>query len=166
MIGAVSLTFLWSPLSIVAATLLVPATAVFCFIAWRRSGYARGIGLLETLRLAIVTLVAVTLWQPEWLETIRPDERPMLAVLYDASESMQTEDVVDPKQPSLPPVSRAEAIEPFLERELWQSLAGKLDVTFSAFPPESERSAGTDLHAPLAPQQAQKPPWDRVLLRR
>lgn len=151
MIGAGTLTFLWSPLSIAAAFLLVPATAAFSFVAWRRSGYARGTGLLELLRLAIVTLVAVTLSQPEWLERVRPDERPTLAVLHDVSESMQTEDVIDPKQPSLPPVSREEAIRPFLQRELWQPLAGKLDVTFSAFPAAaSERSAGTDIHTPLA----------------
>ena len=34
-----SLTFLWTPWSLVASTLVVLVTAGFCFVAWRRSGY-------------------------------------------------------------------------------------------------------------------------------
>ena len=42
-------------------------------------------GLLELLRLAIVAIVAVMLNQPEWIEEFRPEEKPTIAVLWDAS---------------------------------------------------------------------------------
>ena len=32
------------------------STAGFCFVAWRRSGYSRSMGLLELLRLGLVCL--------------------------------------------------------------------------------------------------------------
>ena len=51
-------------------------------------------GLLELLRLALVALVAVLLNQPEWIEEFRPEEKPTIAVLWDASASMDTRDVV------------------------------------------------------------------------
>ncbi len=68
------------------------ATGVFCFIAWRRSGYRTSMGLLELLRLALVGLVAILLNQPEWIEEFRPEEKPAIAVLWDASASMDTRD--------------------------------------------------------------------------
>jgi hypothetical protein len=151
MIGAGTLTFLWSPLSIVASVILVAATATFCFIAWQRSGYARGTGLLEALRLIIVTLVVITLSQPEWLEEILPDERPTLAVLYDVSQSMQTQDVIAEDMPTQPPLTREEAIEPLLAKEVWAPLASKLDIEMAPFPAaEDNRANGTDLAGPLA----------------
>ena len=51
-------------------------------------------GLLELLRLALVALVAILLNQPEWIEEFRPEEKPAIAVLWDASPSMDTRDVV------------------------------------------------------------------------
>jgi hypothetical protein len=62
-------------------------------VAWRRSGFARSQGLLELVRLAIAGLVAVLLNQPEWVEEQRRAEKPVIAVLHDASRSMDTRDV-------------------------------------------------------------------------
>ena len=44
--------------------------------------------------------VAVLLNQPEWIEEFRPEEKPAIAVLWDASASMDTRDVVPADQPT------------------------------------------------------------------
>ena len=89
-----SLSFLWTPWSLGLSILLILITAGLCFVAWRRSGYSRSMGLLELLRLALVAIAAVLLNQPEWIEEYRPEEKPSVAVLWDASPSMETRDVV------------------------------------------------------------------------
>ena len=48
---------------------------------------------------------AVLLNQPEWVEEFRPQERPTVTVLVDASPSMGTRDVVAPGAASLFPVA-------------------------------------------------------------
>ena len=52
-------------------------------------------GLIELFRLAIVIAAVAFLFnQPEYIEEIRPEERPTIAVLWDDSPSMETRDVV------------------------------------------------------------------------
>ena len=89
-----SLTFLGTPWSVALSIIAVLATGVFCFLAWRRSGYRPSMGILELLRLALVGIVAVLLNQPEWIEEFRPEEKPAIAVLWDASSSMDTRDAL------------------------------------------------------------------------
>ena len=89
-----SLTFLGTPWSIGISLLAVLCTAGLCFVAWRRSGYRPSTGLLELLRLGLVVTVALLLNQPEWIEEFRPEEKPAIAVLWDASTSMETRDVL------------------------------------------------------------------------
>ena len=89
-----SLTFLGTPWSIVVAVVAVLVTAGLCFVSWRRSGFRRSMGLLELMRLALVGMVALLLNQPEWTEEFRPTEKPAIAVLADASTSMDTRDAV------------------------------------------------------------------------
>ena len=79
-----SLTFLASPWSIAAGVVVCLVVAAISFISWRRSGYRADIGCLEALRVAIVALATVLLNQPEWIEEYRPDEKPAIAVLWDA----------------------------------------------------------------------------------
>ena len=108
-----SLTFLWTPLvGGRSRSSRCWSTAVFCFVAWRRSGYRPSMGLLELLRLALVAFVAVLLNQPEWIEEFRPEEKPSIAVLWDASASMDTRDVAGRRgrRPAAAPVTRREAI--------------------------------------------------------
>ena len=59
-----SLTFLWTPWSLGLSILLILITAGLGFVAWRRSGYSRSMGLLELLRLALVAIAAALLNQP------------------------------------------------------------------------------------------------------
>ena len=114
-----NLTFFPSAAILVFCLALVVVAGVLCWLAWRRSEYRKGTGLLELLRFVLVCLVALTLNQPEWLETRPPDQRPSLAVLWDQSNSMGTRDVIDDQTPGKPK-SRAETIEPLLSEEVWK----------------------------------------------
>src|SRR5581483_5867827 len=89
-----TLTFLSTPATVIVSILIVLATAVLCAVAWHRSGYRPGYGALEALRLVIVILAALVFNQPEWLEEYRPTDKPTIAVMWDASDSMNTRDVV------------------------------------------------------------------------
>jgi hypothetical protein len=44
------------------------------------------------LRFTIVCLAALLFNQPEWVQEYRPEEKPSVAVLWDASTSMETRD--------------------------------------------------------------------------
>ncbi len=144
-----SLTFLWTPVSLVASVLVVLATAAFCFIAWQRSGYRRSIGLLEALRLVMVILAAVMLNQPEWIEEFRPEEKPSIAVLYDASASMDTRDVAQTDRPGSTPLTRREAIAPLVDPASWAKLKDRMNVVIQPFAP-NKPGRGSDLNEPLA----------------
>jgi len=79
------LTFAWTPMTVVFGIVVFLVTAVFSFLIWKRNHYSASSGFLEMLRLLVVAIVAVTLNQPEWRETYEPDEKPVLAILRDAS---------------------------------------------------------------------------------
>jgi len=145
-----SLTFLWTPLSLVAGVLLVVATAVLGLTAWRRSGFSRGTGVMEALRLCVVTLVVVTLNQPEWLEQFQPEELPTVAVLSDVSRSMQTRDVIDEAHPTNPPRTREQSIQPLLQEAVWEPVSQDLRIVFDTFSSSAgDAQEGTDLNVPL-----------------
>ena len=144
-----SLSFLWTPWSLGLSILLILITAGLGFVAWRRSGYSRSMGLLELLRLALVAIAAAMLNQPEWIEEYRPEEKPSVAVLWDASPSMETRDVVARGKSSSSPQSRREAVAPLAESASWLKLRERMNVVVQPFsPPQPGR--GTDLHEPLA----------------
>jgi hypothetical protein len=144
-----TLTFLWTPWSAAMSIGVVLLAAGLCWMAWRRSGYARSQGLLELLRLAIVALMALILNQPEWIEEFRPVEKPAILVLWDNSTSMETRDVpLGPNGGSLL-ASRREAIAKLTDEAAWTSLRERMDVIVQPFAsPEAGRR--TDLHEPLA----------------
>jgi hypothetical protein len=89
-----SLVMVTNPWMVVISVLLLLATAILGFWAWRRSGWLRSIGLLEILRFICVLVVAITLNQPEWRERYPPQVNPEIAVLWDDSASMDTRDSV------------------------------------------------------------------------
>jgi hypothetical protein len=91
--SASSLTFLGTYWSLGASVVVVVAVAGLGWFAWRRSGYRPAYGAVELLRLLIV-LMAVTIFnQPEWVEEFRPEAKPAIAILWDDSRSMETQDV-------------------------------------------------------------------------
>jgi hypothetical protein len=150
-----TLTFLWTPSSITISSILVLATAGFCYEAWRRSGFRRSFGLLELLRLFLVIFAAILLNQPEWIEEFRPTEKPTIAVLWDSSISMNTRDAIPgSKSGASPtvggaPVTRREAISTLIQQESWSKLAERMDVVIQPFS-EPKPGRGSDLHEPLA----------------
>lgn len=145
-----SLELVWSPLGIVIGVVSVLVTAGLSLLAWYRTGFARGPGILEALRVVLVAMVAITLNQPEWLAQYVPDERPTLTVLWDASGSMQTQDVLDPARPNDTPKTRADAVQPLIHEQRWTSLAEKMNVIVEPFSSAtSDPSEGTDMNAAL-----------------
>ncbi len=152
------LTFITTPGTIAVAVAIVLVTIVLAFMAWRRAVKKRSIGLLELLRVLIVICIAITLNQPEWLETFKPDQRPALVVLHDVSKSMETRDVIDEAHPSDPPVSRTESIAKLVDPAMWEPLKQKMDVVVEPFSSTLDKPAeGTDINAALLKALEQHP---------
>jgi hypothetical protein len=155
-----SLTFMSTPLAVAISIIAVLATSVFCFVAWRRSGYRRSMGLLELLRLLLVTAVAILLNQPEWIEEFRPEEKPAIAVLLDSSTSMDTRDAIPgdtgPSAAAAAPITRREAIGKLALDSTWEKLRERMNVVVQPFA-EPRPGHGTDLNDALgrAPQRIQ-----------
>jgi hypothetical protein len=141
--------FFTTPWTLGLSAALVGLTAMVCLLAWRRSGYAAGQGLLELLRLAIVGLVAVLLNQPEWVQEYRPDDKPTIAVLHDASRSMDTQDVVTTGAAAADPRTRRDAVAELTTSDFWKPLAERFKVEIAAFSP-APTAAGSDYAEPLA----------------
>ena len=154
------LTLLWLPWTLVASIAFVLATAAICFFSWRRAGYTKWFGILELARFAIVMLAALLLNQPEWVQQFRPDEKPTIAVLYDDSNSMSTQDVMT----ATPGVveTRRDSIASLTKEEAWQPLAQTMNINIQSFDNTSEIGQaagaegqsqtainGSDLHTPL-----------------
>jgi hypothetical protein len=144
-----SLTFFWTPWSAAISVVMVLAAAGFGFVAWRRSGYRRSMGMLELLRLGLVVVAALLLNQPEWVEEYRPEEKPTVAVLWDDSSSMNTRDVVPPGRPTAGPSTRREAIAALTRASSWAKLGDRMNVVIQPFSP-ARSGHGSDLHGPLA----------------
>ena len=145
------LRFFTTPWTIGLSVTLVLAVAAVALVTWRRSGFTLGAGLVELLRVVIAGLVAVLLNQPEWVEEFRPEEKPVVAVLVDASASMATQDVVaggagNPTGSARP---RREAVAELATSDFWRSLEDRYQVRVEPFS-QSPEATGTDLAGPLA----------------
>lgn len=141
------LTFLATPWSLTASIIVVLLGAVLSYYAWYRSGYRASIGLLELVRVLVITLIAVIFNQPEWVEEFRPREKPTVAILWDDSASMSTADVTGGGSATRP-ISRRDSIRPIQRRDTWQSLEQQLAIQLQAFGTEDPQH-GSDLHAAL-----------------
>ncbi len=142
-----SLTFLWTPWSVGLSAAAIVLTAICGFIAWRRSGYRSSMAMLELLRLGMVAIVALMLNQPEWIEEFRPEEKPSIAVLWDASASMDTRDVVRTDQPTTSATTRREAAAPLADPSAWDKLRGRMNIVIQSF---SSPVVGSGPDAPTA----------------
>lgn len=119
---------------IILGLIIILITGALCVYAWYRSGYRKRIGWLELLRFVLICLVVVTLNQPEWLESHPPEQRSTLAVLWDKSNSMQTQDVLEEQDTQAKRKSRAETIQPLISEEVWKSPDDtELNVVFEPF---------------------------------
>jgi hypothetical protein len=135
----------------ISATVVI-VTAGFCFVAWRRSGYRRSLGMLELLRLTIVILGAILFNEPEWVEEFRPEEKPSVAVLWDCSPSMDTRDFLFSSPSGAQPTTRREGIAALHDPEAWRKLEDKMNVVIEPFalPQPGEGSNLSNLFDPLA----------------
>jgi hypothetical protein len=144
------MNFVWTPFTLILTVVVLIAAAVCCWISWRRSGYLRSMLWLEILRFVLITIVLITLNQPEFTQEIKPQEQPTLVVLHDTSGSMQTQDVMNPQAPAEQPRKRIDAVAPVLQPELWKPVDGRMKVVFEPFssqPPTAEKA--TDLNQAL-----------------
>ena len=132
--------------------IVIIVTGGLCWFAWHRSNYRKRIGLLELLRFVLVFLVVVTLNQPEWLESQPPERRSTLAVLWDKSNSMQTQDVINDQDTTETRKSRAETIGPLLSEDVWKSEDdSETNVVFEPFSSLLEPAEeATDINAALS----------------
>jgi len=153
-----TLTFSWTPATLVFGAAVVLVTAVLSYLIWKRNGCSRSTALVECLRLLGVVLVAITLNQPEWKETFLPDEKPTIAVLWDQSNSMNTIDVLHQKNPAAPLRKRSDLVHDLLQADLWKNLEEKVDLVFEPFSSRQEvPSEGTNLSAALDKVSEQHP---------
>ncbi|MEM8953923.1 MAG: hypothetical protein AAGD22_07230 [Verrucomicrobiota bacterium] len=160
-----SLVFNTSTLSVAAGVIFVLAMGFLAFRAWRRSGYRRTIGWLELLRVVIAIGIAVTLNQPEWREIFKPDTKPVLAVLWDESSSMETRDIVDPDAAGSGSVSRSQIAAPLADLATWAALEERMDVVVESFSSDEEDPReGTDLNGALSGVMERYPRLDAVVL--
>jgi len=159
------LEFSPTPLAIGFGVVFLVVVALLAFLSWKRSGFRKNVGLLETLRFLIALIIAITLLQPEWQQIFLPDEKPSVAVLYDTSGSMETRDILDPDGATVEPRSRADLIAPLVDPAAWSSLTEKLDVIHSPFNSALENPIeATDLNAALDALPEQHPNLGAVVL--
>ncbi len=151
-----NLHFSPTPVTLAIGIIALLAMAALGVAAVRRSAHRRRTTALELLRFAITLLVVLLLWKPEWLVVNEPEARPRVAILMDASGSMDTLDAELPKlfSPSREVVSRREWSETVLQGELRGALAADglnelVEREVSAPPEDDAAVAGTDLTTPL-----------------
>ena len=128
-------------------------SAWLCYANWRRSGVRKKVVWLESLRFLTITILTLTLLRPEFVRQLQRTTAPEVAVLLDASGSMQTRDVVLSNNV----ISRAEWINLQHEEQLWKPLEKNAKVLvedFAAPLPATNASSsrteeGTDLNLAL-----------------
>ena len=128
MTGVQHLTFVATPFSITLGIMAILGTCAVSYYAWIRSGRMRAVAKLEVLRVLIVTLIAMLLNQPEWIEEYQPDSKPTIAVLWDDSRSMETRDVLVDGESGKQAITRAEAVKPLIDSETWAELDNRLNI--------------------------------------
>lgn len=142
-------SMLGTPATIAFGIILVLATGIFSWLTLKRSGFSRGMVCLESLRMLMVILVAITLNQPEWLQQFMPEQDPVLVVMWDESQSMETQDVVT--EDSVDAQTRREWVQPMLEDAIWEPFREKVEVVTVPFSSELRAAKkGSDLNSALA----------------
>ncbi|MGC6425923.1 MAG: hypothetical protein ACON5H_02880 [Akkermansiaceae bacterium] len=145
---------------VVLIVLTILVTAFLCITAVQRSARPKRTGTLEAIRFACVCFAGLMLLGPEWRTVEKSDLQPEIAIIWDESLSMMTEDARLPKSMSADEqvVPRNELIERIKKTEFWKSFEAEDQnrVTFSSFgkPPENADPAlagmfGSDINGAL-----------------
>lgn len=160
-----SLVFTHTPASLVVSVAFVLVVVVLAVMAWQRSGYRAVTGWLELLRVLISVGIAITLNQPEWREVFKPDTKPVLAVLWDNSRSMDTRDVLNDSLPKAEPKSRMEAVKALADPASWEMLRQRMEVVIEPFSSAEEPSReATDINGALSQAMEKHPRLAAVVL--
>ena len=116
--------------SSVILTVLVMAAGIWMsYIACKRNRRPLTFKL-EILRLAILGFICFLLFQPEWLITSSPQEKPKVSILEDRSGSMETQDVeISPQHV----VTRTAYVQELLKGNSTESLKDTLVVEYASF---------------------------------
>jgi hypothetical protein len=131
---------------------LVPGGVLLLAVIWQFLRNLRASGgrvwpiLLESLRVMVALLLAVTLLRPERVRVARHTRQPVLAVLCDESGSMATRDVVEAGSA----VTRAEWLTVRRSSEFWKPLEERYRVELVPFDStEGADEPGTDINQAL-----------------
>lgn len=145
-----------TPFSIVFGVIIIAVCLALSWIALKRTGFKRSHVGLELLRLSLVIMVAIAICQPEWLQKFLPKEKPVVAVVWDESGSMDTQDMVDSRGGAAAPfISRRESIQTLINPANWQPVrdrpnADPLNIAIEPFSSALARPRqGSDLNAAL-----------------
>lgn len=154
------LHFQASTFTLVLIGLVLLVTAFLCFTAIRRSLRPKRTGTLEVIRFLCVAFVCAMLLGPEWRTTQDSDLQPEIAIIWDESLSMTTEDAIRPETiaGSEKVITREVLVDRLLETEFWKTFEdeNRNRVTTSSFgspPPETEPNtramSGSDINNAL-----------------
>ena len=103
------------------------------------------VGVLEVLRIALIAMAMATLWQPEWTRSIQPTDKATIAILYDASSSMQTQDA-SPITTEEQRTSRQQSIQALTSKETWKAPNENTEFVIEPFSSAEGSESGTDIH--------------------
>jgi hypothetical protein len=142
-----------APVVILGLALWV-AAGWLCWTNWERNHRRRSVGILEGIRFVLVCLLTLTLLRPEFVRQLDRSEKPEIAILIDASGSMQTKDVATTNGV----IARTEWVRRQREAQFWKPLAGSAKVSLEEFStppaatntPSVRANAGTDLNRALS----------------
>ena len=154
------LHFQASTLTLVLIVLVLIATVALGIMAVSRSARPRRTGTLEAIRFLCVAFVCTMLLGPEWRTVQESDLQPEIAIIFDESISMETEDARRPDDMagSETVLKRRELVKRLRESKFWESFEedGRNRVTLSSFgaPPEDADAidlamSGTDINDAL-----------------
>ncbi len=157
-----------APWAVAVAAAFLLASIWFFFRGMRREGSGRWMTALHIVRLLAAALIAMTLLRPERVVQTRRTEQPRIAILWDGSGSMATDDVLAGEQKT---TTRANWVSGQIDAQFWKPLEKQYQVTVDSFAeppanakPGDETEIGTDLNAPLERVLKQYPDLRAVLL--
>ena len=172
------LTFTWTSWTVLIAVVAVLVTICVSLVACRRTQWRRSTVILESIRLFIVIAAAVLLGGPEWVQQFRPDDKPVVVVLWDDSGSMQTQDVLtqavapdsenettggtdaslaDKTEATTRATTRREAIDKLTQSATWASLSNRADVRIQSFSEASAAQAASEQIKAISNKAGQAP---------
>jgi uncharacterized membrane protein len=126
------------------------------FMLWheiRHSNSGKKRRALALVRFVTILLLSFTLSKPECVTTLTHNSRPHISILWDDTQSMQTQDVRGNTDPAAAPFKRADWIQTQLEQRFWSKLEERYGVSVIPFSKALNAPApadGTDIHAALS----------------